>query len=154
MADWPTDVAALADALGIDRFVVAGHSAGGPYAVACAALLLERVSGVVLDGVTDLAWPGAWEGYFDMESHLMYMADEEAAIARCAEQFGADGSGFLTSDFEMPEPDNALFADAYDLRADSYQINSLHETMPAEWLAALSARLSMLADCAGSTCRD
>ena len=43
MADWPIDVAALADALHIDRFIVAGHSSGGPYAVACAALLPERV---------------------------------------------------------------------------------------------------------------
>jgi pimeloyl-ACP methyl ester carboxylesterase len=43
MADWPKDVAALADALGIDRFVVAGHSTGGPYAVACSALLPGRV---------------------------------------------------------------------------------------------------------------
>src|SRR5918999_5859302 len=66
MADWPSDVAALADALGLDRFVVAGHSSGGPYAVACAALLPERVlASIVLDGVTDMAWPGAWEGYID-----------------------------------------------------------------------------------------
>lgn len=36
MADWPQDIAALADALGIDRFLVAAHSSGGPYAVACA----------------------------------------------------------------------------------------------------------------------
>jgi pimeloyl-ACP methyl ester carboxylesterase len=33
LADWPADVAALADALGIDRFIVADHSSGGPYAV-------------------------------------------------------------------------------------------------------------------------
>src|SRR5262245_1967028 len=33
-ADWPADVAALADALAIRRFIVAGHSSGGPYAVA------------------------------------------------------------------------------------------------------------------------
>jgi pimeloyl-ACP methyl ester carboxylesterase len=42
MADWPKDVAALVDALGIDRFMVAGHSSGGPYAVACAAVLVDR----------------------------------------------------------------------------------------------------------------
>jgi len=39
MADWPSDVAVLTEALGIERFAVAGHSSGGPYAVACAALL-------------------------------------------------------------------------------------------------------------------
>jgi pimeloyl-ACP methyl ester carboxylesterase len=113
MADWPSDVAALADALGIDRFLVAGHSSGGPYALACTALLPGRVSAsIVLDGVTDMGWPGAWEGYPDTESRLMRMADEEAAIARCVERFGADGSGFLTApDLEFAEPDNALFAD-------------------------------------------
>jgi pimeloyl-ACP methyl ester carboxylesterase len=41
------DVAAIADSLGIDRFAVMGHSGGGPHALACAALLPERVVGVV-----------------------------------------------------------------------------------------------------------
>lgn len=113
MADWASDVAALVDALGIDRFVVAGHSSGGPYAVACAALLAERVTGgIVLDGVTDMGWPGAWNGYVDSEKQLMRIANEEAAVAWCVERFGADGNGFLAaSDFELGEPDNALFAD-------------------------------------------
>ncbi len=33
LAGWPTDVAALADALGVDRFVVSALSGGGPFAV-------------------------------------------------------------------------------------------------------------------------
>ena len=113
LVDWPADVAALADALGIDRFVVVGHSSGGPYAIACAALLPERVTAVItLGGVTDMGWPGAWEDYPETESHLMRLADEEAALAWCEERFGADGSGFLAaSDFDFPEPDNQLYAD-------------------------------------------
>lgn len=113
MADWPLDVAALADALGIERFVVAGHSSGGPYAVACAALLPGRVAAaIVAGGVTDMGWPGAWEGYVPSECALMRLPDEEAAIAWCAERYGADGLGFFeASDFNFPEPDTALFAD-------------------------------------------
>ncbi|MFZ7128608.1 MAG: alpha/beta fold hydrolase [Desulfobacterales bacterium] len=113
MADWPPDVAALADALGIARFGVAGHSSGGPYAVACAALLPERVSaGIVLGGVTDMGWPGAWEGYVDSECELMRMPDEAAAVAWCVERYGEDGKGlFSASDFEWAEPDKAIFAD-------------------------------------------
>jgi pimeloyl-ACP methyl ester carboxylesterase len=41
------DASAVADALGIDRFAVMGHSGGGSHALACAALLPERVLGVV-----------------------------------------------------------------------------------------------------------
>lgn len=40
-------VAFVADALGIDRFAVMGHSGGGPHALACAALLPDRVLAVV-----------------------------------------------------------------------------------------------------------
>jgi len=41
------DVSRVADALGIDRFAVMGHSGGGSHALACGALLPERVLGVV-----------------------------------------------------------------------------------------------------------
>ncbi|MDQ6606675.1 MAG: alpha/beta hydrolase [Actinomycetota bacterium] len=43
VADCAPDVAAIADALGIERFFVAGGSGGGPHVLACAALLPERV---------------------------------------------------------------------------------------------------------------
>jgi pimeloyl-ACP methyl ester carboxylesterase len=41
------DVASVADALGIGRFAVMGHSGGGPHALACAALLPDRVLATV-----------------------------------------------------------------------------------------------------------
>jgi pimeloyl-ACP methyl ester carboxylesterase len=41
------DVSSVADALGIDRFAVMGHSGGGPHALACGALSAERILGVV-----------------------------------------------------------------------------------------------------------
>ncbi|MEX0913582.1 MAG: alpha/beta hydrolase [Demequina sp.] len=47
MAAAARDVEALADALGIARFAVMGHSGGGPHALACAALLPEHVCAVV-----------------------------------------------------------------------------------------------------------
>lgn len=45
LLNWPDDVSQLADHLGIDRFYVLGYSAGGPYALACARELPERVLG-------------------------------------------------------------------------------------------------------------
>jgi pimeloyl-ACP methyl ester carboxylesterase len=67
----------------------------------------------VIAGETDMAWPGAWNGYLEgrMEIQVMRLPNERAAIARCAEHFGADGSGFLAELFELPEPDVALLAD-------------------------------------------
>lgn len=44
------DAAALADALGLDRFAVFGHSGGGPHALGCAAAYPARVSAVVTLG--------------------------------------------------------------------------------------------------------
>lgn len=48
LADWPQDVAQLADALGIERFAVLGVSGGGPYAIACACRLARRLTAVGL----------------------------------------------------------------------------------------------------------
>ena len=88
-----------ADAFGIDRFVAAGHSSGGPYAVSCAALLANRVSGLmVVAGVSDMGWPGAWEGFIEPEASLMRLPDEQAVFARCVELFGEDASRF----FDVP----------------------------------------------------
>ncbi|GAA1867042.1 alpha/beta fold hydrolase [Asanoa iriomotensis] len=46
---------AIADLLGLDRFGVVGHSGGGPHALAVAALLPERVTGVVI-GSSPAPW--------------------------------------------------------------------------------------------------
>ncbi|HEY4828615.1 MAG TPA: alpha/beta hydrolase [Solirubrobacteraceae bacterium] len=43
VASCVTDVAAVADALGYDRFYSVGGSGGGPHSIACAALLPDRV---------------------------------------------------------------------------------------------------------------
>lgn len=50
------DVAAIADALGIEHFAVHGGSGGGPHALACAALLSDRVV-----AAASLAGVAPWE---------------------------------------------------------------------------------------------
>ena len=47
VASAATDVSRVADALGLGQFAVMGHSGGAPHALACGALLPERVVGVV-----------------------------------------------------------------------------------------------------------
>lgn len=56
--DWPADVAAVGDRLGIERFAVIGYSGGGMYAAACAHALPERVSAVaIVSGLGSPATP-------------------------------------------------------------------------------------------------
>lgn len=47
MASAAAYTASVVDTLGIDRFAVMSHSSGGPHALACAALLPDRVIGAV-----------------------------------------------------------------------------------------------------------
>jgi pimeloyl-ACP methyl ester carboxylesterase len=111
--DWPVDVASLADHLGVERFAVMGLSSGGPYAVACSALLPERVASAgVVGGVTDFGWDGAWDGYLEDEGALMWIGDEAKAVAWCEARYGADGSGFLEGGLgELPPADQAALDD-------------------------------------------
>ncbi len=48
VVEWADDVADLAEALDIARFAVAGVSAGGKYAAACAARIPSRLTGVAI----------------------------------------------------------------------------------------------------------
>lgn len=107
------DVAALAEHLGVERFAVIGLSSGGPYAVACAALLPDRVLGCgVVSGVTDMGWPSAWDDYDPNEIEMMRCASEADAAAWAAGHYGADGAGLLTDNsFEWSAPDTAFFSD-------------------------------------------
>jgi pimeloyl-ACP methyl ester carboxylesterase len=60
ISDWARDVARVADHLGEERFAVVGLSGGGPYALACGALLPERVTAVgVIGGVVPSVGPDA-----------------------------------------------------------------------------------------------
>lgn len=111
--DWPSDVAALADHLGVERFGVVGASSGAPYAVACAALMPDRVAGAAaVCGVTDFGWAGAWDGFDENESELMRVGDEVEAAAWCAARYGRDGSRFLEAGRgELAPADQALLED-------------------------------------------
>jgi len=60
LTDWPRDVDQLADRLGLTQFGVVGVSGGGPYALACAHAMPERLPAVaVLCGVGPFSEPEA-----------------------------------------------------------------------------------------------
>ena len=62
LLDWPTDIAALANELGIDHFSILAFSGGGPYAVVCALAIPERLTSV---GIVSGAGPFTEKGIAD-----------------------------------------------------------------------------------------
>ena len=100
VADAAGDVRAIADALGLDRFLVLGASGGGPHALACAALLPDRVMGVAtfaspapdapdIDWLAGMHAPGA----------LTAARDGRDARARFAETDTFDEAIFTAADW-------------------------------------------------------
>lgn len=63
LLDWPADVAQLADALSIERFAAIGLSGGGPYLLASAYAMPERlISATIVSGMGPLDEPDALAG--------------------------------------------------------------------------------------------
>lgn len=63
LLDWPEDVREAADSLGYEEFAIAGISGGGPHALACAARIPQRLTGIaILNGAGPINAPGATDG--------------------------------------------------------------------------------------------
>jgi pimeloyl-ACP methyl ester carboxylesterase len=83
VGDYPAQLGALADAMKIDHFAVWGYSGGGPYAVACAALLQARVPTVAVSA--GMGQMGVWAKAEDFEKtdrQLLGLAVKHPAVAR------------------------------------------------------------------------
>ena len=116
IAHWPTDLASLADAVGLTRFAVLGHSAGGAYAAACAALLRERVtaagiaSGVAPRGAPTKGMSGGLRFVSGIGRHLPTL--RRFFLGRAAKKVARDAQGFLAkASADLPAADRAVFAD-------------------------------------------
>ena len=124
IADEVDDVVTLADHLGFDLFGVTGGSGGGAHALACAALLPDRVvRAICLVGVAPIGASGleedAWLAGMDPENVKEFrwaMAGEEVLApelerehAKMRERVAADPSTVL-GDFELSESDRAQLA--------------------------------------------
>jgi pimeloyl-ACP methyl ester carboxylesterase len=82
VASAAADVARIVDALDVDRFAVMGASGGGPHALACAALLSDRVIGAVC-----LASPAPFTETFDWYAGMVSPgALRAAAVGRDARE--------------------------------------------------------------------
>ncbi len=64
LLDWPDDINQLADNLNINKFFVMGWSAGGPYALACAYKLADRLhAAAIVSGLAPPNRPNPYEGF-------------------------------------------------------------------------------------------
>lgn len=93
LSDWPADVAALADDLGLDRFAVMGWSGGGPYALACAHAMPERITaaGVVsCMGPHDV--PGLTVGINPQSMRFFTLNRDRPVVGRLVDRFMALGA--------------------------------------------------------------
>ncbi|TMB96046.1 MAG: alpha/beta hydrolase [Chloroflexi bacterium] len=83
ISDWPDDVAALADSLGIERFGVVGISSGAPYSYARARFIQERLTGAaVVSGVGPLDIPEPGKYVLKDELRAIWVARRTPWLAR------------------------------------------------------------------------
>jgi pimeloyl-ACP methyl ester carboxylesterase len=109
-----SDLTQVADVLGLDRFAVMGSSSGGSHALACAALLPERVTGVVcFAAIAPFTGDESWfAGMADDSALRAAIAGREARM-RYAERSEFDPACFTTADFDALSTDwEAMGVDA------------------------------------------
>jgi pimeloyl-ACP methyl ester carboxylesterase len=127
--DWPVDVAAFADTLGLDRFAIAGFSAGAPYALACGRLLAGRVTmvGLVCGFLTFLDDPSLDEIYvpYSGDRITRYRSHPDAVLAEVEQELSEKSEGWAA------DPDG-YFREQFGPMADS---------MPEFWKAMLGSTL-------------
>ena len=120
VADAASDVDSIADALGLDRFAVIGRSGGGPHALACAALMPQRVTrAAVLVGLAPRDAEGLdWYAGMTPSNVVEYTTAEAghdtlaAHIDPRARAVQADPASMLPIlDPELPESDRRVVAD-------------------------------------------
>jgi pimeloyl-ACP methyl ester carboxylesterase len=121
VVDVVPDVRALADALGFDRFAIAGGSGGGPHALAVAALLPDRVTrAACIVGIAPYDALGAdWTGGMDplnvkefswaVEGEGRLVEELVREDAEMRKRVAADPSTVLGA-FALPESDRAILA--------------------------------------------
>jgi pimeloyl-ACP methyl ester carboxylesterase len=120
VVDVASDVEAIADSLGVEKFAVLGRSGGGPHALACAAKLPDRVTRAA--ALVSLApWRAAGLDWFggmadsNVDAYTTAASDPETLSMRLVEaaaRIQADPASHvdvLTP--EMPEADRRIVAD-------------------------------------------
>lgn len=105
------DVADVVDRLGVDRFATLGWSGGGPFALAAAAVLGQRVTQVGVAGALApfQEMPGAMDSFTGNDrAALAFLPDDPA---RAAEQFRVGNEEMLTALLSAREAEDTPWVD-------------------------------------------
>ncbi|MFK0048243.1 alpha/beta fold hydrolase [Streptomyces sp. NPDC090741] len=143
VADAAADADAVADALGVGRFAVVGRSGGGPHALACAALLPDRVTAAAClvglaprDG-TGLDWYAGMTPY-NVEHYTLADRDPAALERRLAPRAAEihRDPGRLLEDLraDLPAADLAVLADTRVRRSVVDNFREALRTSADGWL--------------------
>ncbi len=116
--DWVKDVTELADHLDLKRFGVLGISGGGPFALACAATIPERVSQLVLVcALGPVDTPEATQGMVALNRWLLSLARNAPWLAEkiattCLRLLWRKGEQVIPEQIEarLPEADRRVLA--------------------------------------------
>lgn len=104
VASAASDVAAVADAFGVGRFAVMGASGGAPHALACAALLTDRVLGAAcLAAIAPLDDDFDWAEGMQSDAALRAAQQGRPARALFAETDEFDPKSFVQADYAALE---------------------------------------------------
>jgi len=115
VVDYPSELEAFVDALGIEQFRLLGYSGGGPYALACAHALADRVEAIAV--VAGAGNVGVWARTDEFEAtdrQLTFLSMRAPVLARAtlaASAFVARTLPTISFRFalrELSEPDRAV----------------------------------------------
>jgi pimeloyl-ACP methyl ester carboxylesterase len=133
VADVVPDVVAIADALGVDRFAVMGGSGGGPHALACAALLPERVIRCLI---------AVSPAPVDAEGLVWLDGQTQGNVAEFTAALEGDAAIRSIAERERATTLERLAAGQADIFSDSYELSPVDRRVLAKHIAQAAESLS------------
>lgn len=154
LENWPTDITELADHLGINKFAVFGPSGGGPFALACAWKIPNRLFAVEVFGSVGPNVPEATKGVirsvrllWKISNPLFWLIKFQMRIMASMAKKNPEKLSMQLRDAELSEWDKKIF-DRSEIKnifikdfPEAYRQNGIGSaydtTIPGRWFIPL-----------------